>query len=149
MTLNQVYFSPLSHPSVPQSSRHPAQESKDIGGWIKRCTLVSQRTRDHKHKNLNNSRQGVMQPSAILVMVELTVCLFFLHCLERRRNAEPICHFPELYKRYQHRPRGHCCSALKARKGAVNPMTKELRLELHISGGDVKTGAGILTQSVK
>lgn len=76
-TLNQVYFSPLSHLCVPQSRRHPARESKDIGGWIKRCTLVSLRTRNHKHKKLNNSGQGVTQPSAILVTVELTGCLFF------------------------------------------------------------------------
>lgn len=50
-----------SHSSV-CPTKQPAQASKDIRGWIKRCTPVSQRTRNHKHKNLNNSGQGVMRP---------------------------------------------------------------------------------------
>lgn len=70
----------------------------NVNFWRCLSVLVSQPTRDHKHKNLNNSRQGVMQYSLILAMLEMTANNpSLLHCLF---------HLALLYERYQKRMGG-------------------------------------------
>lgn len=115
-----------------------AQVFKAFRTGLKRCTLVHQRMRHHKHKkeaelfrarcNATLSHPGDGAIDCIFFFVVVVVVVVLFHCQEQSRNAEPILHFPVPVQKVQTQTKRSLLFRIKkARKEPVNPMTKQLR----------------------
>lgn len=99
-----------------------AQVFKAFSAGLKRCTLVHQRMRHHKHKKEAELFRARCNATLSHPGDGAIDCIFFLllwwwwsFSTARNKAGMQNQYFTSrcLYKRCKHGPRGHCCSALK------------------------------------